>query len=89
MGKKICLTEEQREADKVNRLNRKIADGLAAYKNRHGLTQIEMADILGVGRGSVVKLLSGDGVVAGTTTWMKIIRAAGLRIVEVKEELPQ
>ena len=89
MGKKICLTEEHREADKVNRLNRKIADGLAAYKNRHGLTQIEMADILGVGRGSIIKLLAGDGVVAGTTTWMKIIRAAGLRIVEVKEELPQ
>lgn len=82
----VYLTEEQRQQAALQRNYQKISDGLAAYMNRERMTKAEMANAVGVGYKSFMKLLYSKEVNLTFIDLLRILRISGYKIVPVKKE---
>lgn len=60
---KVTLTAAQREASRRDGLARRMADGLAVYKNRQSATNRQLAAELGIRLESVARILKADRTV--------------------------
>ncbi|MBR2131573.1 MAG: hypothetical protein IJ955_03390 [Oscillospiraceae bacterium] len=87
MPKVRGLTAKQRESDLLKKRSERIADGLIAYMNRNKLTQQELADEMGISLKSTRKLLNREDTFISITHYWAVLRVAGLRITEVREEI--
>lgn len=87
MGRRICLTQSQREAEIIRRRQERLAKGLAAYKQVNRLTIPAMAKELGIGETGVKNLLAGRDTSLNTENVWGILKAAGLRVTEPKENI--
>lgn len=81
MGK----TREQRIAEKIAEQRKKIAEGLAVFKFRNKLNEVQLASILGVSRYTVSHILNQKEVSFTNDTVFKIIDAAGYKLVKKEE----
>lgn len=77
---RICLTEKQKQEAAVDKLYRKIADGLAGFQNREKLTKQQLGVGLGIGRGSVPKLLAAEDFSINVKTFLRVIYLAGFEV---------
>ena len=87
MGSRICLTAEQREAELLRKRSGRLAEGLSAYMNRKDLTQQELADELGISLKSTRKLLNRESTMISVEKLWTVLRAAGLRVSEAREDV--
>lgn len=85
----VYLTEEQRQQAALQRNYQKISDGLAAYMNRERMTKAQMANVVGVGYKSFMKLLYSEEVNLTFIDLLRTLRIAGYKIVPVKKEEEQ
>lgn len=87
MGRRICLTQSQREAELIRRRRERLAKGLIAYKRVNRLTIPAMAKKLGIGETGVKNLLAGRDASLNTENIWGILKAAGLRVIEPRENI--
>lgn len=73
--------DDAREKQKQDAMLRQLADGLAAYRNRKGLTKEKLGLEFGISKPTVVKLLSCQPTSLRTDSLHKIFSAAGINIV--------
>ena len=84
---KVVLTEAQRRQQRYERRNRTLADGLAAYKSRNRLTNENLAEMTGIGKNTVTRLLSGEDVKMSTMTYWRLLEMAGLDLKQKEKEV--
>ena len=81
---RVYLTTAERDAAKEKQkqeaLLHKLADGLAMYRNRNGLTKAELGQELGLCAPTVTKLLACQPTLLRTDALWKIISVAGLQM---------
>ena len=81
---RIYLTTAERDAAKEKQkqqaLLQKLADGLAMYRNRNGLTRAELGQELGLCGPTVTKLLTCQPTLLRTDELWKIFAVAGLQM---------
>ena len=70
------------EYDNFRRL---LADGLARFKARRGMNNLEVGNYLGIGHTAVSRILNEETVMLNQDTFLRIMGAAGL-VVKKKEE---
>lgn len=89
---KTFLTEEQRREDRYRKLRLKIGDGLNNFKNRNrvtkrsGLTNEEIAKNLGMGNGTIGRIIAGEDVQIHMNKFFRVLDLAGMEIRARKEE---
>ena len=84
---KVVLTQAQRRMQRYERRTRALADGLAAYKRRNGLTNENLADALGIGKNTIARILSADDVKISAMTYWQLLELAGLDLKQKEIEL--
>lgn len=81
---RVYLTADERKAAKENRdrqaMLQSVADGLAAYRNRRGLSKFELGRELGLSEPTVVKLLTCKPVSIRTDALWRVFAAAGVAL---------
>lgn len=77
---KVYLTDAQRQEAALQSTYQKIADGLAAFRNRKQLNNGQLGDELGINRKSVAKLLHTEALQVDVITLLKVIRLAGMEV---------
>ena len=83
---KVVLTEAQRRRQRYERRTRTLADGLAAYKSRNRLTNENLAEITGIGKNSITRLLCGEDVKMSMMTYWRLLELAGLDLKQKEKE---
>lgn len=84
MGKRICLTAEQRKEESAKQMRERLASGLAAYKNKNRLTNKELGDELGICDTSVAKILNASDVCLPVSVTHTLLCIAGYDITKTK-----
>ena len=84
---KVVLTQEQRRRQRYERRTRVLADGLAAYKRRNRLTNENIAEMTGIGKNTVTRLLCGEDVKMSMMTYWQLLEIAGLDLKQKETEL--
>lgn len=82
MGKRICLTEQQKKDEAARQMRGVLADALAIYKNRKELTNQQLAKELGIGYVSVGKILRGEDVCLPLSVTHTLLCMAGHKITK-------
>lgn len=62
MGRKICLTEDQRRAEDARQMRLRLAETLVLYKHRQSMRQEELAEQLGISVPTLIRLQRGEDV---------------------------
>lgn len=84
---KVFLTEQQREEERYNRLRIAIGERIVRAKHREKLTLTQMSRRLGMAHDTVSKLMDGEDVKVSTTTWLRILDAAGISLTAIPDEI--
>ena len=87
MGRRIYLTQSDREAELLRRRRERLAKGLSDYKRVNRLTIPAMAKKLGIGETGVKNPLAGRDASLNTENIWGILKAAGLRVTEPRENI--
>lgn len=77
---KVLLTDDQRTAARLERMRRTIADGLAATKNHHHMSSVELGSRTCVGKNTISKVLAGESVLLTTDSLLLLLDMAGLML---------
>lgn len=83
---KVLLTEEQRIQNRCEARSRLIADGLAAFKNRYHLTNMNIGSEVGLSHSAIAKVLDGEDVRIHSMALMRLIEIAGLELRPRKKD---
>ena len=83
---KSLLTQAQKEAYANEKRRERIADGLAAYKNRHKLSDEALGLGLGLGRSTIAKILNGEEVTLKTDKHFKVLALSGYQMRRMQDE---
>ena len=84
MGKRICLTPEQRKEESARQMRLQLARGLAVYKNERELTNEAVGRELGISVPSVAKVLKGQDVCLSLSVTHTLLCIAGYDITKEK-----
>lgn len=84
---KVFLTEQQREEERYKRLRIAIGERIVRVKHREKLTLTQMSRRLGMAHDTVSKLMDGEDVKVSTTTWLRILDAAGISLTAIPDEI--
>ena len=79
----MSLIEKHRKC--YERRSRMLADGLAHLKHRDKLTNMNLGELVGIGRETVSRILSGEDVKISLLTFWCLLDLAGLE-VRLKED---
>jgi hypothetical protein len=74
------ITAQQREEAKLKRYREVFRDGMAVYKNRNGLSNLTMAQDLGIHHTVVAKILKAEPVQLDFNTLFRLLDLAGLEL---------
>lgn len=77
MGRRICLTDDQRRAEDARQMRLRLADSLALEKHRRGIKQEDLAEELGISVPTLAKVLRGEDVRVPLSTAHKLLCLAG------------
>lgn len=77
MGRRICLTEDQRRAEDARQMRLRLADSLALYKHRRGVKQEDLALELGISVPTLIKVLRAEDVRVPLSTTHQLLCLAG------------
>ena len=83
---KVLLTEEQRIQNRCEARSQMLADGLAAFKNRHHLTNMNIGSEVGLSHSAIAKILDGEDLRIHTMTLFRLIEIAGLELRPRKKD---
>lgn len=81
------LTEKQRAAWMSEKQLGRIAERLLLYKKKNGLTVKTLAEKLCVCEVTALKLLDGKPVAINTDVFLAVLRVAGIKLSEAKEDV--
>lgn len=71
------------EYDNFRRL---LADGLARFKARRGMNNLEVGNYLGIGHTTVSRILNEETVMLNQDTFLRVLGAAGMVIRRKKDD---
>lgn len=74
------MTEEEKRRARYERRSSMLGDRIAAYKAKHWLSNEDLAKGLGVSRGTVGKIVSGEDVKISIMTVWQLLEVAGLTV---------
>lgn len=84
MGKRICLTPQQKKEESARQMRLSLARVLAAYKNEKSMTNEAVARELGISAPSVAKILKAEDVCLSLSVTHTLLCMAGYDITKEK-----
>lgn len=83
---KVLLTESQRMERRYADLRDCLGGRLAASMKVNRMKVMETAGALQIGHSTLTKIMRGEEVRLDTTTWLKILDVAGLKLTDRKTD---
>jgi predicted transcriptional regulator len=82
----VFLTEDQRMKQRYADLRDCLGARLAASMKVNRMKVMETAGALQIGHSTLTKIMRGEEVRLDTTTWLKILDVAGLKLTDRKKD---
>lgn len=79
---RVFVTEAQRVIERYEKLREYIGNRVEGNMRLNRLKIMETARGLGIGHETLTKIMGGEDVKLSTTTWLKILDLAGLKLDE-------
>lgn len=77
---RVCLTQKQRNNERCKKKSRALGDGIAVYKVKNKMTNIQLGSEFGVSEKAIARILAGDDVCLRSSVFWRLMDAADLEV---------